>query len=277
MAYWQQDTLVIQQGFEMSSTWGVQSNELNSFINPVCVVLFAGLLESLIFPWLRKRNMEPSHMNKFILGCFCGILAMLWGSLTDHLLKKDWSTDNEQNISVFWSVPVYALVALGEVFANPAALDMAYKISPDSLKAVAAGVHGIMSGAVPNFVSAAIAAGLSTYLQDGSGCSTRNPNANFFIGTEELECETELEDPNKFFKFANDTNSNIPADIWDYRTVRIKELYIILAIFPAVGIIFIHFSKPFYEDLLRRKDEQMRANTKRLGDNEATAKDALDI
>jgi len=266
MAYWQQDSLIIQQGFEMSSTWGVKSNVLNSFVNPICVCTSIVLLEFGLFPALRKRGREPDHMQKFQLGCFCGALAMLWGYISDRILKSSWSTDNEENVSVFLSVPVYALVALGEVFANPAALDMAYQLSPDSLKAVASGVHGVMSGAVPNFVSAAIMKGMAHYLMDQYGCPTRNPNQDFFAtGDPSLsECDTPLKDGSGlYFIYANGTQSDIPADIWEYTTVGIDKFYLILMAFPLTGILFLQLAKPYYRSVMKRKDEQMKlANQK---------------
>lgn len=266
MAYWQQDSLIIQQGFEMSSTWGVKSNVLNSFVNPICVCSSIVLLEFGLFPALRKRGREPDHMQKFQLGCVCGVLAMLWGWASDRILKSSWTTNNEANVSVFLSVPVYALVALGEVFANPAALDMAYQVSPESLKAVASGLHGIMSGAVPNFVSAAIMKGLAQFLMDRYGCPTRNPNQDYFATGDPayLECDTPLKDGSDlYFYYANGTRSDELADIWDYTSVRIDIFYLILMCFPLTGIFALQLAKPYYRSVMHHKDLQMKQLNKK--------------
>jgi len=233
MTYYQQANYLIYQGFEMNPTGGIESNVLNSAINPVCIVGFGFLLDTWILPALRKRNMEPNHINKIIIGCFCGTLAMLWQVLLESLLKNGWNEDRSQVISILAQVPCYALIGLGEILVNPTGYDLAYKIAPQSFKGLAMGLSAFMVGSIPSFVAGALAKSTHAWQSDINGCSSRNDDT----------CNTTLVDP-------------ITGDpVWDYTTTNIQNLYWIGVGFSVTGMIVLHFlGKPLYRKFFIESD-----------------------
>jgi len=237
LAYWLNDTVTIFQGMEMEETGGTTSAVLNSFINPICVVSFSLLADYVVYPFLERRNMYPSHLTKCMLGCACGCLSMLYGAGLNFAVKNKWTGNSDEGVSIFAQIPIYAFLALGEILSNPTAMDLAYSISADSLKAVALGINLLFSGMFPNLISGVLIKAMGGFLVDAQGCDSRTS----------AECNSIVVDGNG-------------KPIWDYTTVRFEMVYFVNAVFPFVGIFLIHFMKPYYAKLMRLKQEQARAN-----------------
>uniref|UniRef100_A0A0G4FKD9 Major facilitator superfamily (MFS) profile domain-containing protein n=1 Tax=Chromera velia CCMP2878 TaxID=1169474 RepID=A0A0G4FKD9_9ALVE len=230
MSYWQMDTYVLFQGYEMrpEGPGGLfDSNVLNSFINPLAVVFFAFIVERLLLPYLDRKGIVINHINKFMIACCCAIVALVYAAGIDLLLRSSWSPDRASCPSILLLSPVYAIIALGEVWASPAALDLAYRLAPPSTKAIAIGLHGITNGMVPNFVSSALSYFTQSLQVDENGCKARH----------DKDCETPLSDP-------------AGKATWNYRTVNIWLIYVIAAVFPVIGLIVLQFSKGYYKRLM---------------------------
>lgn len=229
LAYSYLANYMIYQGMEMFPTWGVESNVLNSAINPLCIIGFGALLDWLILPALRKRNMEPTHMNKMIFGCMCAFAAMLWQVLLEYLIKDGWTSDRSQIISIFAQVPCYALIGLGEIFVNPVGYDLAYSIAPQSFKGLAQGLSVFFVGAVPNFFAGALAKATVQWQTDANGCTSRFDE----------NCPSNLVDP------------STGEAVWDYPTTNMQNLYWVAAGVALAGIVLLQFvGKPMYNKFL---------------------------
>lgn len=248
VTYWYMSSYLIYQGLEMNPTWGIESNVLNSGINPLCIIGFGALLDFVVWPALRKRNLEPGYMNKFMLGCLCGVSAMLYQVFLEYTIKSDtWGPDRTQLVSIFAQVPTYALIGLGEILVNPTAYDLAYKIAPESFKGMANGLSVFMVGCVPNLIASAIAATTTSWQQDANGCTSRF----------DTECDSGLVDPNG-------------EQVWDYSSTNMQNLYWIGATFAALGLVVIQFvGKPLLNRLLPSAAAEEESTTEAEAETEA--------
>jgi dipeptide/tripeptide permease len=235
VAYHYLSSYMVYQGMEMDPTWGVETNVLNSAINPLCIIGFGAALDCCILPALRAKNMEPNAMNKMIIGCGCALVGMLWQVVLEHFIKASWSTDRSQVISIFAQIPCYALIGLGEILVNPSAYDLAYKIAPQSMKGLANGLSVFMVGAVPNFILGALASTTASWQVDANGCESRT----------DVHCNSGLTDP------------VTGEPIWDYTTTNMQKLYWVGSAFALTGMILIHFvGKRIFNKLLPDEEEE---------------------
>merc|ERR1712032_296980 len=162
-------------------------------------VLFFGLVtDRFVYPMLYKRGIYLDHMQKYMISMVWGLLALLYFVLCQYLITDDWKPENkvcvgdegnhislsntttefkqcttEQGLSVFIQIPGFALVALGEIFANVIGLELAYKVAPQSLKGFSAAIALIFQGCLPGVVYTALAAALPQYQVDQYGCSSQ--------------------------------------------------------------------------------------------------------
>mmetsp|Transcript_40879 Transcript_40879/g.65644 ORF Transcript_40879/g.65644 Transcript_40879/m.65644 type:complete len:321 (-) Transcript_40879:46-1008(-) len=240
VAYSQMSTYAMYQGFEMKAEGFLKSNVLNSLANPIFVILGAAVLDKVLYPFLRKKNMEPNHMTKFQIACGFGVAAMLYGIGLDYLIKSNWTPENG-GTSILALIPMYALIAFGEIFANPVALDLAFHVSPGSTKAIAIGIQSLAAGALPNALSAIISGAASGFQTDKYGCKSRNDQT----------CDSPYHVNGK--------------KVWDYKSVNFQFMYLIFMVFPCVGLVTVQLARGYYRKVLATKYE----NDTRTRDQEA--------
>ena len=228
---------LIFQGNEMAPTWGIESNVLNSAINPICIVGFGLLLDNVVLPALRRRGTEPSHMNKMIFGCACGVAAMLWQVLLESMIKSSWTVDRSEGTSIFAQVPCYALIGLGEIFVNPVGAELSFRLAPQEFKGLAMGVSVFMVGGVPGFLSGALASTTKHWQRDSGGCESRF----------DAHCGSGLV-------------TSTGVSVWDYPTTNMQNLYWVAAALAVTGMVLIQFvGKPLHRMLLHSEEAEARS------------------
>lgn len=124
-----------------SSEWVLQARQLDLHVmgytllpeqvqsaNAILVLLYIPLFNYLIFPFLKKRNMELSAYKKIGVGF---ILTMLSFVIIYWLQVK---IDQGMAPSVSWQILAYIIMTAGEVLVYQTGLEYAYTKAPASMK-----------------------------------------------------------------------------------------------------------------------------------------------
>ncbi|KAM4063854.1 POT family protein [Hirsutella rhossiliensis] len=129
------------------------SNDLMTNANPIALTVFVPVLDHYGFPWLRKKGWEPTPIKRMTFGFLLASLGMVYAAVLQAFIYRagpyfDHPGDRSNNISVWWQLPPYTIVALAEIFAVITALEYAYSRSPASMKTFVSAMN-----AVPNAVA----------------------------------------------------------------------------------------------------------------------------
>ncbi|KAF4695803.1 hypothetical protein FOZ60_003398 [Perkinsus olseni] len=102
-------------------------------IDPIAVLINALLLNSVLFPMLKRRGIVLSFLVRFFIGNLLGIISLVCAAIVELQIKsKPLFT-----VSIWWQVPQFWIVAAGEIFLFSTSYEIAFTLSPSSLKAVA--------------------------------------------------------------------------------------------------------------------------------------------
>jgi POT family proton-dependent oligopeptide transporter len=122
--------------------------------NPLFIVLIAPLF-TVMWGWLRKRNMEPSVPLKFAIGLILvglGFLALKFGGQFH---------DEAYLVPLFWLAFAYFLHSMGELCLSPVGLSMITKLSIPKLVGLMMGVW-FLSSSMAQYVGGIVAQFAST-------------------------------------------------------------------------------------------------------------------
>ncbi|CAE6443643.1 putative peptide transporter ptr2 AltName: Full=Peptide permease ptr2 [Rhizoctonia solani AG-1 IB] len=130
------------------------SNDLMTNFNPIALTLFLPFVESVLFPWLRKKNIELLPMARISIGFALVAISMVYASVLQFYIYRsgpffDHPGGRSNDISVWWQVPPYIIIALAEIFAVVTSLEYAYVRAPPSMKTIVSAMN-----VVPNAGSA---------------------------------------------------------------------------------------------------------------------------
>jgi len=127
-------SLVFTQGLVLDlnvNGFALPVSSLNVF-NSLPILILIPLLDRLVYPLLRKHNVNFTVMKKIGTGFFVATLAMVYAGLSEmyrlHLVEKGDVvaqkvgdvTYTAASLSIFIQVPTYLLVGAAEVFASVA-------------------------------------------------------------------------------------------------------------------------------------------------------------
>jgi len=137
-------------------------------VNPAAVIVFAPLFAAL-WPWLARRNRDPSTPMKFAIGLWLlglAFFAMVFGAMEAR---------SDGLAGPHWLLITYVVVTWGELCLSPVGLSMVTKLAPAHLQAMMMGlwyfsfsVSNLFAGLVARF-SVALERGEYTFLIEGLG------------------------------------------------------------------------------------------------------------
>lgn len=132
-------------------------------VDPIAVILFSFVVEYWLYNLLRKWNMMPSILARFSIGCLMGTASLLCAmGLELHIMK---SSDPWESISIWWQVPQFTLVAIGEIFLISTSYEVAFTYAPESLKGVGSGLN-LLFMAIASFISTALFKACESWMPD---------------------------------------------------------------------------------------------------------------
>ena len=122
------------------------SNSLMTCFNSIAIIVFIPIIDKLFYPFIRRFTpMKP--IARITIGFFFASAAMVYSSVLQHFIYKAGPcydhpracapeyADVPNRVHIALQVPIYALIALAEIFASITGLEYAYSKSPASMKA----------------------------------------------------------------------------------------------------------------------------------------------
>jgi proton-dependent oligopeptide transporter, POT family len=111
------------------------------------LIIFIPIFDKLVYPLLRRWNIQFKPILRITCGFICASLAMAWTALVQHLIYStgpNFSYSRQacsncqkfNSINVAWQIPSYFFIALSEIFASITGLEYAYTNAPASMKSI---------------------------------------------------------------------------------------------------------------------------------------------
>ncbi|KAK1335408.1 hypothetical protein QTO34_003194 [Cnephaeus nilssonii] len=126
--------------------------------NVVVLLMLVPVKDRLLDPWLLRRRLLPSALQKMALGmCFSFASVLVAGFLEMKRLEyiHHNQTVSQQigdsvyyaaPLSIWWQTPQYLLIGISEMFASIPGLEFAYSEAPRSMQGAVMGIFFALSG-----------------------------------------------------------------------------------------------------------------------------------
>jgi proton-dependent oligopeptide transporter, POT family len=125
---------------QKASTWVLQAADMTKpswfepsmmlALNPLLVVLLIPFNNLVLFPWLRRRGVEPTTLRRMTTGIALAGAAFIATAILQLVL------DGGAEVSIAWQILPYVLLTLGEVLVSATGLEFAYSQAPLAMKGV---------------------------------------------------------------------------------------------------------------------------------------------
>ncbi|KAE8356241.1 PTR2-domain-containing protein [Aspergillus coremiiformis] len=132
-------------------------NDLLQNLDPIALIIFIPFLDLVVYPALRRFNINFRPELKITLGFLMASMSMVYASVLQHYIY----ISPPQSIHVWIQTPAYVLVAFSEAFVVVTGLEIAYTNAPESLRSLVSSLFWLTIG-----VAAAICIGLAPVSQD---------------------------------------------------------------------------------------------------------------
>ncbi|KAF4647310.1 hypothetical protein FOL47_004786, partial [Perkinsus chesapeaki] len=135
MAYNNMTTAFLTQGKKMDTNlfgWQMPAQMMQN-VDPIAVVLTSVLVDTVLFPLLKRHNLMPSVLVRFCIGSLCGAASLLVALGVEYMVMAQ----PVFSVSIWWQIPQFWLIAAGEIFLISTSYEVAFTHSPGPLKAVA--------------------------------------------------------------------------------------------------------------------------------------------
>ncbi|RAL11907.1 peptide MFS transporter [Aspergillus homomorphus CBS 101889] len=123
-------------------------NDLMQNFDPISVIVFIPVLETLVYPLLRRLRINFRPITRISVGFVIASLAMMYAAIVQHLiysagpcydkplcdasLVDGSATGNKVHIAI--QTPAYVFIGVSEIFASVSGLEYAYTKAPPSMK-----------------------------------------------------------------------------------------------------------------------------------------------
>ena len=143
--------------FTLSSIAGPFPNDVLQNIDPLVTILLIPIFEKVIYPFLRRFNIQFTMISRITCGFFGASFAMGWAAFVQHLIyatgpnydytiKPCFDCQKFNNITAAWQVPSYIVMAISEIFAAITGLEYAFTQAPASMKSIVVSVFLFTTG-----------------------------------------------------------------------------------------------------------------------------------
>ncbi|KAJ8116415.1 hypothetical protein OPT61_g2147 [Boeremia exigua] len=146
LAYRQMDSNLTQMCGNMT-LHGVP-NDLLANLDPICIIILVPILDTLVYPFLRKRGINFTPLKKITAGFIVASFSMVWAGVLQHYVYKtsgyydDTSVESYKSPINVWAVSgVYILIAISEIFASVTTLEYAFTKAPKNMRSLVMSVQ----------------------------------------------------------------------------------------------------------------------------------------
>lgn len=123
-------------------------NDLMQNFDPISIIVFIPLLETLVYPLMRRLKIPFRPITRISLGFVVASLAMMYAAIVQHLIYSAGpcyehplcpasevdGTAYGNNIHIAIQTPAYVFIGISEIFASVSGLEYAYTKAPPSMK-----------------------------------------------------------------------------------------------------------------------------------------------
>jgi POT family proton-dependent oligopeptide transporter len=123
-------------------------NDLMQNFDPISIIVFIPILETCIYPVMRRMKIQFRPITRISLGFAVASLAMMYAAIVQHLIysagpcygnplcdaSKVDGTAYGNNVHIAIQTPAYVFIGLSEIFASVSGLEYAYTKAPPSMK-----------------------------------------------------------------------------------------------------------------------------------------------
>ena len=135
IAYNQMSTAFLTQGEKMDC--GSMSPAQMQNVDPIVVILASLLIDGLLYPALRKRDLMPAVLTRFIFGNLLGCLSVMCAYAVEIAVMGA----PIHSVPIWWQVPQFTCIAVAEIFLISTSYEVAFTFAPYSLKAVSSALN----------------------------------------------------------------------------------------------------------------------------------------
>jgi POT family proton-dependent oligopeptide transporter len=141
--------IFINQGTGMMRPSWLTAESLN-LINSLVLVISIPLFDSFVFPLMRRMGMRLGPISRITIGFWIMIIGFIYATVLQVVLYKtgpfyDFTDeamlktvpkgeDPMNDLSIWWQMPPYAIIAISEIFSSATGLEFAYKFATSELK-----------------------------------------------------------------------------------------------------------------------------------------------
>jgi len=131
--------------------------------NSAVIMLLVPLFDRIVYPTLRRKNINFSPLKRIGTGFFLATIAMIYaGGLEVYrlsLYKKHDTVKQEldgvvkiaANLSIFWQAPGFMLIGAAEVLASITGLEFAYEEAPPTMRSMVNSIY-LLTTALGNYL-----------------------------------------------------------------------------------------------------------------------------
>ncbi|KAF2023417.1 peptide transporter PTR2-A [Setomelanomma holmii] len=122
-------------------------NDILSNLDPISIIIIVPIMDTLVYPFLRKRGIRFTPIKKITAGFILGSFAMVWAAVLQYYIYRTsgyyetHDPDYKSNISVWAVTGVYVLIATSEIFASVTTLEYAFTKAPKNMRSLVQSVQ----------------------------------------------------------------------------------------------------------------------------------------
>jgi POT family proton-dependent oligopeptide transporter len=137
----------INQGLNMKRPSWLDESQLNA-INPLVLVVAIPFFDMIVFPFLRARGFKLGPITRITTGFVIVTIGFVYVTILQKMVYStgpyyDFQTkvpaDGSipvNDLSIWWQMPPYAIIAISEIFSSVTGLEFAYKQAAPELKSI---------------------------------------------------------------------------------------------------------------------------------------------
>lgn len=133
---------------QIDSNWTFQATQLNRMVfgynieadqakaaAPLLLLFLIPFWEKLIMPTLRTHKIQISTLQSIAMGGFSAAFSFFCAAILQFCIECRAATNSEQ-LSIFWQLPQFILLMLGEVWLSIPGLNLSFTQSPPTMRSV---------------------------------------------------------------------------------------------------------------------------------------------